>query len=310
MALTLLLCGLIKDLVSPNKKGDAFKGAAGRHHDNATCIPAGQADIEDKARDVFIASRVVQGSFSRDMFGNFTKVVKVISASGWGFLPTAPPDLTHHWCVTVGDYLHQLQATSLIGGWIYYGNDRMKRIEGGWDFYRIGSTKFNDIAIKDAGESWLRSPRRSSSGQLNVFLATQVVNELPEVFHVLDNSCQVFTVRLLDKILKDGRPKLFTANMVSMATMFFGRQRVSEMRVGDLKSAVDTEVSESGAEPVVEDCMPASDHQIEEGNEAEVAVIKDPEALVQALQQATAIMVTHTPKLDLAEVEQQNETKM
>jgi hypothetical protein len=62
------------------------------------------------------------------------------------------PNPTYHWCVTVGKYLHQLQATSLDGGWNYYQNDQLKRITGGWDFHEIGTTKFNDAAILQAGK--------------------------------------------------------------------------------------------------------------------------------------------------------------
>src|ERR1700712_5233328 len=63
-----------------------------------------------------------------------------------------PPSPVDHWCVVVGDFYHQLQATSLDGGWNYYDNDRIDIVGGGWALYEVGEPRFNDVAITSAGK--------------------------------------------------------------------------------------------------------------------------------------------------------------
>jgi len=122
-----------------------YQGAPGRHHDNATVIKGGTANYHDTERVVMLACRVVGGGFAGETVGMFSKYtsVYVIPAS------SLTPNPLHHWCVTVGDHLHQLQATSLDGGWNYYTNERINHLTGGWTFFPVGTTIFNDVAIRD-----------------------------------------------------------------------------------------------------------------------------------------------------------------
>lgn len=151
---------MIKELNTPQGTHRSFQGAAGRHHDNETCIPQGSVDINSNERTVYLACRLVGGGAGDGALGYLNKHAMSIPAAAFPQMSDVP-NPTYHWCVTVGDYLHQLQATSLDAGWNYYQNDKMKRITGGWDFHEIGTTKFNDAAIVQACEICPSCPRRT-----------------------------------------------------------------------------------------------------------------------------------------------------
>lgn len=114
-----------------------------RHHQNSSVIEEGLANINSDTREVYIAHRVVGGGAGDGLFGRLEKLLTGPSVAN-------APNPLHHWCVVVGDYLHQLQATSLLGGWNYYTNERFG-LDGGWTKYKLGATNFNDVAILNAG---------------------------------------------------------------------------------------------------------------------------------------------------------------
>lgn len=60
------------------------------------------------------------------------------------------PNRLYHWALMVGDYYHQLQATSLDGGRIYY-QDKKSSMWDNWNWLAIGYTTMNDEAIQEAG---------------------------------------------------------------------------------------------------------------------------------------------------------------
>jgi hypothetical protein len=127
-----------------------------RHHQNSSVIAQGLADINSGARDVYIASRVVGGGFANGLLGRMEKydfgAIKAVATGGLSVVLNDAPDPTHHWCVVVGDYLHQLQATDLYpGGWNYYTNEVFD-MHGGWTKYKLGVTNFNDAAVVNAGK--------------------------------------------------------------------------------------------------------------------------------------------------------------
>ena len=124
---------------------DEYQGAPGRHHNNATVIKGGSANRNANEREVYLSCRIVGGDFAGETFGMFSKAL----GDGLIPVPALAPNPLHHWCITVGDYLHQLQATSLDAGWNYYTNERINRLTGGWTFFPIGTTTFNDEAIRD-----------------------------------------------------------------------------------------------------------------------------------------------------------------
>jgi hypothetical protein len=125
-----------------------------RHHQNASIIPEGPANITEPARDVYIASRVIMGGRADGAVGMIEKygigAVESWATDGLTEVLNDAPNPFHHWCVVVGPYLHQLQSTSFSGGWNYYTNEEYSEL-GGWTKYKIGVTNFNDIAIRNAG---------------------------------------------------------------------------------------------------------------------------------------------------------------
>ncbi|KAF2438065.1 hypothetical protein P171DRAFT_477518, partial [Karstenula rhodostoma CBS 690.94] len=170
----------------------SYQGAPGRHHDNATVIKGGTAHYQDNERSVMLACRVVGGGYAGETLGMFTKFASDSMSSGP--VQLLAPNPFHHWCIAVADHLHQLQATSLDGGWNYYTNERINRLTGGWTFYPIGNTTLNNEAIRDE--------------------STRVMNEMPEIYNALNNNCQTFALQLVDRILTKARvQKFLKANM-------------------------------------------------------------------------------------------------
>ena len=143
------LGGIIADVLIPPPKSQPFEGAPGRHAKNQNRIPPGNYDDNDNERDVFIASRMVYGDFAGGMLAQTARVGVAYASTGTSVLASSPPQKFYHWVVTVGNYYHQLQADG--DKYNYYTNMEMDRLVGGWDFYKIGATKFNDIAIRSAG---------------------------------------------------------------------------------------------------------------------------------------------------------------
>jgi len=58
------------------------------------------------------------------------------------------PDPTQHWAVLVGDYAHQLWMDEEFD--IIYTNSKVDPKE--WQTFQIGETRFNDDAVRRAGE--------------------------------------------------------------------------------------------------------------------------------------------------------------
>jgi len=130
---------------------------ANRNHQNESIISDGPSNIYNAERDVFIACRVVGGGALGGAVGQLYRAtsgaLQDVMTLGLGGLVDRAPDPTYHWCVVVGQYLHQLQATSLSSGWNYYTNEVFHKESGGWKVFKWGVTQFNDVAMRNAGMS-------------------------------------------------------------------------------------------------------------------------------------------------------------
>ena len=118
-------------------------------HQNADInrVPSGGYDINDNPRDVYIVHRDEGGAIGGwagripgALFSRFEEIGKLYGDT--------VPDLSHHWAVQVGKWYHQLQVKD---GNNFYENDEFSRYLHAWDVYKVGSTKFNDVAIVSAG---------------------------------------------------------------------------------------------------------------------------------------------------------------
>ncbi|KPM41106.1 hypothetical protein AK830_g5454 [Neonectria ditissima] len=262
-----------------------------RHHDNKSIVPEREAYINADARDVYIASRILMGGGLGGVVGHVDKEylhsVKDFMTNGLYTALEDAPDPTHHWCVVVGDYLHQLQATSLNSGWNYYTNEVLNMSDG-WTKYKLGSTNFNDIAIRNS--------------------AVHAMYEMPEVYNVLDNNCQHFTLRLLDKILRDGRKK------VKLLNQTYGQMRqepialpkpVKVYRIGEAPPAADDDNVAVEQRPIEPAKVKAPKVELEEDeNEnavavddknGQVAVVESEKDHLLMIKEAVGIMIQNTP---------------
>ncbi|GLA43369.1 hypothetical protein AnigIFM63309_001102 [Aspergillus niger] len=230
---------------------------ANRQRQNKSIIPDGPSSISADSRDVYLVTRILGGAALNGMVGEVGKhsmnFLKANTALGIAFASNNAPDPTQHWGVLVGDYVHQL---GLDKGYNYYTNERYGNYAG-WTKYHIGVTRFNDIAIRNAGMN--------------------VMNEIPEVYHLTENNCQHVATRLLDKVLRDGRKRLKGINGRFMSD-----------------DSPSTESSDQIPPPI--------DHS--EGREGEyisvndkdnlVAYVYDDEAHTKKLVEAVHVMVTNT----------------
>ncbi|KAJ3531941.1 hypothetical protein NM208_g8652 [Fusarium decemcellulare] len=89
------------------------------------------------------------------------------------------PDPTQHWAVLVGDFAHQLWMDENFD--VIYTNERIVREE--WHTFQVGETKFNDDAVRRAGESVIQSIREKQPG-----------------YNLITNNCQTYALQLLDAI--------------------------------------------------------------------------------------------------------------
>lgn len=149
--------------------------------------------------------------------------------------------------------------------------------------------------------------------RLTVALAEIAMNDTPEVYNVLSNNCQHYALRVLDKILRDGRRKVKMLNqtygeMVEQRLVQFSRpvlikiddegNDVEEEKtvVPEEKTVVPeekTQVIEEKTEVKVVEVDPVAVDD-ENGN---VAVIESEEGHQQMIDDAVAIMIQNTPSI-------------
>jgi hypothetical protein len=132
----------------------------GHKYPNVTRIPSAPPNINDTTRVVKIGYRSV-GGVNLDSKINWLRSA-LFGKSNVGDT-SEPPNPICHWCVIVGDYYHQLQASGDFPRYYnWYDNDRLKS-EDGWALFKVGETDFNDVAIKNAG---MLSPSDGKDGEM------------------------------------------------------------------------------------------------------------------------------------------------
>ncbi|KAJ1328851.1 PPPDE putative peptidase domain-containing protein [Microdochium nivale] len=83
------------------------------------------------------------------------------------------------WGVLVGGYVHQLWMDEQLD--VIYINEQLKHDE--WHTFPVGKTRFNDEALRQAGELTIHEMRKKRAG-----------------YHLIENNCQNFASNLLHKI--------------------------------------------------------------------------------------------------------------
>ncbi|EMD38597.1 hypothetical protein CERSUDRAFT_113779 [Gelatoporia subvermispora B] len=100
----------------------------------------------------------------------------------------APPNPTFHWAVIVGDYVHELDYDDTRHRCILY--QTQKYVPKEWRINEVGTTRFSDYAIVEAGQ--------------------QGIDMMRPKYNVWDNNCQKLVINILDLICEGGRQKLWT----------------------------------------------------------------------------------------------------
>ncbi|KAF4634758.1 hypothetical protein G7Y89_g3346 [Cudoniella acicularis] len=157
---------------------------------NKNRIPDGLPNTNDVTRPVKIGYRVIGGE---KWDGAFNLLRQLIDGKANIGDTKEAPNVLCHWCVIVGDYYHQLQATDLLN---WYDNNKVGGSDG-WALYTVGETSFNDVSIKNSGE-------------FSIYL-------MPEHYQLYNNNCQTFTVTLLDQICRAGRVRVTTTYATNQA---------------------------------------------------------------------------------------------
>jgi hypothetical protein len=89
------------------------------------------------------------------------------------------PDPSQHWAVLVGDYCHELWMDERLD--IIYINGRVADEQ--WRTFPVGETRFNDEALRQAGEMVIHKMRQSKPG-----------------YNLISNNCQNYALLMLDAI--------------------------------------------------------------------------------------------------------------
>ncbi|KAK9770779.1 hypothetical protein AB5N19_14140 [Seiridium cardinale] len=136
-------------------------------------IPSGEVEIRGDPRPVEIGWHPVAGLAGK-WFAEQTGLGKMITDGIRKF-----PDPTQHWAVLVGDYCHQLWMDENLD--VIYTNGKIDRDE--WHTFEVGKSRFNDVALKEAGD-------------MTIF----AMREKRPAYNLINNNCQTFALRLLDAI--------------------------------------------------------------------------------------------------------------
>ncbi|KFX91571.1 hypothetical protein O988_07689 [Pseudogymnoascus sp. VKM F-3808] len=182
------LSGFLKDGLEKGKEG-ALKGKLALEHSlglghKPNVIPPGEANINGELRTVQIGWHPV-GGLGGKWFAEKTGLGKKITEKINKY-----PDPTQHWAVLVGGYCHELWMDENFD--VIYINEEVVKDE--WHTYEVGTTRFNDEALRQAAEMVIHNMRSTRPA-----------------YNIISNNCQNFAVLLLDAI-KIGAHKEFATS--------------------------------------------------------------------------------------------------
>jgi hypothetical protein len=154
-------------------KGElALKHAVGLGH-QPNVVPLAKPKFKDRPRPVEVGWHPVGGAAGK-WFAEGTGLGKIITERIRSY-----PDPTQHWAVLVGDFAHQLWMDENFD--VIYVNERINRED--WRTFDVGTTRFNDDAIRRTGESVIENIRK----------------ERP-AYNLITNNCQTYALQLIDAI--------------------------------------------------------------------------------------------------------------
>ncbi|KAK4156658.1 hypothetical protein C8A00DRAFT_30418 [Chaetomidium leptoderma] len=136
-------------------------------------VPGGEPSTNGPARTVLIGWHPVAGMAGK-WLAERTKLGAWITEKVHMY-----PDPSQHWAVLVGDYCHELWMDEQLD--VIYINGTVAGEE--WRTFRVGETRFNDEALRQAGEMVIYSMRQKKAG-----------------YNLISNNCQNFALLMLEAI--------------------------------------------------------------------------------------------------------------
>ncbi|CRK10025.1 hypothetical protein BN1708_009878 [Verticillium longisporum] len=171
-------------------KGElALKRAAGLGQ-QPNVVPVTEPRVDGEPRPVEVAWHPV-GGFAGKWFAEDTGLGKMITDRINSY-----PDPTQHWAV-LDENFH-----------VIYTNEKVTR--EGWRTFKVGQTRFNDDAVRRAGESVIQSIR----------------NRQPR-YNLITNNCQTYALELLDAIKVSGSKEFGTT--LAVYDRLFGEGAVKDL---------------------------------------------------------------------------------
>ncbi|KAK1762302.1 hypothetical protein QBC33DRAFT_552243 [Phialemonium atrogriseum] len=169
--------GFLKEGLSRGKD-ELLKGKLKLEHSlglghKPNVIPPDEVDINAEHRAVEIGWHPVAGLAGK-WFAEKTGLGRMVTEKIHKY-----PDPTQHWAVLVGDYCHELWMDEHLD--VIYINEKVVREE--WHTFEVGKTKFNDEALRQAGEMVIYNMRTKQPG-----------------YNIISNNCQNFATLMLDAI--------------------------------------------------------------------------------------------------------------
>lgn len=206
-----------------NKGEIALKHAVGLGS-QPNVVPVTEPVVDGPRRPVEVGWHPV-GGFAGKWFAEETGLGKMITEKINKY-----PDPTQHWAVLVGDYAHQLWMDENFD--VIYTNAKIERDE--WRTFPVGETRFNDDALRRAGESVIHS-----------------IRERQPTYNLITNNCQTYVLQLLDAI-KVGVNKEFGTTL-AVYERVFGPGKIKDLFDGEEKPEDQQQHQiEQGGEPGAE----------------------------------------------------------
>ncbi|KAK5658044.1 hypothetical protein OQA88_2600 [Cercophora sp. LCS_1] len=229
-------------------------------------IPPGSPSVRDAPRPVHIGWHPVAGLAGK-WFAEETGLGKFITDKIHKY-----PDPTQHWAVLVGDYGHELWMDEDLT--VIYINEVVEWSE--WQTFEVGTTTFNDEAIRQASEMAIYNMRTQRPA-----------------YNLISNNCQTFALALLDAIQVGSSRKFATSHAVYRKAI--GPGSIADLFAHEVDEAAAAEaVSEAEA-----DAKGEAQAAAEEKEEEEVAGVPVASRKYRGIVEfAKKLMDENTTKLD------------
>ncbi|KAK1759082.1 hypothetical protein QBC47DRAFT_371040 [Echria macrotheca] len=226
-------------------------------------IPAGVPDIRGEPRTVHIGWHPVAGLAGK-WFAEETGLGKFITEKVHKY-----PDPTQHWAVLVGEYGHELWMDEQLD--VIYINEVVNWEE--WQTFEVGTTTFNDEALRQAGEMVIYNMRAKRPG-----------------YNLISNNCQTFALALLDAIQVGSSREIATSYAVYRKAV--GPGSIADLFADETKAETPTD-GEATNQPTVSEADAQAAAEVEVGGKP-IAGRKH-RTIVDF---AKGLMDEHTTKLD------------